>query len=157
MRKLFENNLLTKLLIIISIKFYFYYRMFHRFMTSSKYIVYKSSQNLWIHELKKYTIQRIHGSKKSEKRIYKFSNESISEQRFPNKLMHAFLQISLSHILYRLVKKSIPSLRARSFIQLFFPMEVFWTSTVSLNYVFCQIRFAIDEYRLNIEDNPAVR
>ena len=43
MRKLFENNLLTKLLIIISIKFYFYYRMFHRFMTSSKYIVYKSS------------------------------------------------------------------------------------------------------------------
>ena len=46
------------------------------------------------------------------------SKEARSEQRYSNKHMYVFLQISLWYILYEIVKKSIPSLRVRSFIKL---------------------------------------
>ena len=64
-------------------------------------------------KLKKYKILE----NKNLKSVSKFSvkRSEISEQRFRNKLMYAFLQIYLSFILHKLVRTSIPSLRARSF------------------------------------------
>ena len=47
------------------------------------------------------------------------SKEVESEQRYSNKHLYVFLQISLWYFLYEIVKKkTIPSLRVRSFIKL---------------------------------------
>ena len=77
-----------------------------------------------------------------------------SEQRFPNKLnMYDFLQISISYMLYKLVKKSI-RVFARDLLQnvLFFCSWKYFERQHKLS----KMRFAIDEFRLNTENNLAV-